>query len=374
MATRIARQRGRAVGYAVASASTLALTAVLGIAGTPLASAATVTQYRLTVGPTGATRYAGINNNGDIIGSGNESGAQTQEGFVQKAGTTTFGWLATPADPRNLHTTTIPRSINTSGQIAGFRLATGQLVNGQIDEHSRPLEWSGPGATGVDLGVDQGLGEDVEAHGINDGGQVVGQISGGENAPTQAWSKVGGTVTKLPSLNGNNAKANAVNGAGLVFGSSTTQTTVNAVKWTNNQIASLGALPGAGLAEALAVNASGVAVGTSSTTAGDFGATHAVRFSGGTVTDLNVRGTGINSAQAEAINSSGVIVGADGAGHAFVYQNGQATDLNSLLPPNAGYTIVDATGINDNGVIVGAATKVGGSPRQEFAVQLTPAG
>jgi probable HAF family extracellular repeat protein len=370
----MARLRGRAVGYAVAGASTLALTAVAGVAGTPVASAATVTQYKLTVGPANATRYVGINSHGDIIGSGNEPGAQGEESFVQKAGTTTLGWLATPADPQNVHTTTIAQSINTGGQIAGFRLATGQLVNGQIDEHSRPLEWSGPGATGVDLGVDQGLGEDVEAHGINDAGQVVGLISGGENAPTQAWSKVGGTVTKLPSLNGNNAKALAVNGTGLVVGSSTTQTTVNAVKWTNNQIASLGALPGGGLAEALAVNASGVAVGTSSTTAGDFGTTHAVRFSGGTVTDLNVRGSGINSAKAEAVNSSGVIVGSDGAGHAFVYQNGQATDLNTLLPANSGFTIVDATGINDNGVIVGAATKVGGSPRQEFAVELTPAG
>ncbi len=363
----------RAVGYAVAGASTALLATAIGVSGTPAASAAT-THYTLKVAAATAVEYVGINNNGDIIGVGNEPGAQGQESFIQKAGATTLGWLATPADPKNVHTTTIAQSINSKGQVAGYRLPTGQLVNGQIDEHDRPLEWSGPGATGVDLGVDQGLAEDVIAHGLSDNGQVVGEIDGGENAPTQAWSLAGGKVTKLPALNGHSSRANAVNGAGVIVGSSTTTTTVPATKWTNNQIATLGALPGGGFAEARAVNSGGVAVGVSSTTPGDFGTTHAVKFANGTVTDLNVRGSGINSAQANAVNVSGVIVGEDGAGHAFVYSNGVATDLNTLLPANSGFTIVNATGINDNGVIVGEATKVGGSPRQTFAVELTPAG
>ena len=58
-----------------------------------------------------------------------------------------------------------------------------------------------------------------------------------------------------------------------------------------------------------------------------------------------------------------------GNGHAFVYQNGQATDLNSLIAPGSGLVLLNATGINDNGVIVGSASNSNG---QTVGFELTP--
>jgi probable HAF family extracellular repeat protein len=117
----------------------------------------------------------------------------------------------------------------------------------------------------------------------------------------------------------------------------------------------------------------GEAVGASSNDGGTFGIRHAVVFAHGTVTDLNVRGTGIgdSAASANAINNNGVIVGADGAGDAFIYRNGQATDLNTLIPPNSGYRLGTATGINDAGDIVGAAVQIS-NPRKAVVFELTP--
>jgi len=168
-------------------------------------------------------------------------------------------------------------------------------------------------------------------------------------------------VTNLPTLSGGDAEPFAVNDNGLVVGNADLANGNDvAVAWQNGQITTLGALPGGGFAEALAVNLAGAAVGASSNDAGTFGTRHAVLFTNGTVTDLNVRGTGIgaSAASANAINNNGVIVGADGAGDAFIYQNGRATDLNTLIPPNSGWRLVTANGINDSGAIVGVAVQI----------------
>jgi hypothetical protein len=38
---------------------------------------------------------------------------------------------------------------------------------------------------------------------------------------------------------------------------------------------------------------------------------------------------------------------------AFVYVDGHSYDLNRLIPPNSGWWIADAVGVNDRGEIVG---------------------
>ena len=40
-------------------------------------------------------------------------------------------------------------------------------------------------------------------------------------------------------------------------------------------------------------------------------------------------------------------------GDAFLYSDGQMQDLNSLIAPNSGWTLREATGINDANQIVG---------------------
>ncbi|WP_157430444.1 hypothetical protein [Actinomadura macra] len=340
---------------------------VSGVAHTGVAHAAAAPpHYTLTIGPAAAQRYLGINDSGDIIGVGQQAGAQNGEGFVIKAGTSTLTFLSTPGDPGNTRQYTTPHAINRSGVVGGEVFFADPLTH-----RHRPVTWPSPGATGVDVGVDGDLPfADVEVTGISNNGQISGKTLDANNR-TSAWTVKGTTITRLPNLpGGQHARANAVNNDGLVVGGATLTDTFPAVEWCNGQIKNLGTLPGGTFAEAKAVNSAGVAVGVSTNTPGkESGISHAVVFANGTVTDLNVSGTGLAAASANALNDKGVIVGSDRNG-GFVYQNGVATDLDTLIPPNSGYHIVTATGINNNGAIVGVARR--GFGGTNFGVLLTP--
>jgi probable HAF family extracellular repeat protein len=56
-------------------------------------------------------------------------------------------------------------------------------------------------------------------------------------------------------------------------------------------------------------------------------------------------------------------------GTAFIYRNGEMIDLNSLIDPELGWNLVWATGINDEGKIVGTGYNALG---QENSFLLTP--
>jgi probable HAF family extracellular repeat protein len=83
--------------------------------------------------------------------------------------------------------------------------------------------------------------------------------------------------------------------------------------------------------------------------------THAVEFTPDGVKDLGTLG-GVSSAR--AVNDLGQVVG-DSYGafghHAFVtdLQGGPMVDLNTLIPPNTGWVLFEATGINNAGQITG---------------------
>jgi probable HAF family extracellular repeat protein len=66
---------------------------------------------------------------------------------------------------------------------------------------------------------------------------------------------------------------------------------------------------------------------------------------------------GGSASNAFALNDLGEVVGsADntfGAQRAFLYSGGVMVDLNSLLPPGSAWQLLEATGINDSGQIVG---------------------
>jgi probable HAF family extracellular repeat protein len=123
--------------------------------------------------------------------------------------------------------------------------------------------------------------------------------------------------------------------------------------WQNGKAADLGTLPGGLFSEAVAINASSVAVGVSTLNGGDFfgGDRHAAVFQNGMVTDLTFDLPPGLSGFATAINSSGQVVGAS-AGRAFMWTNGVGTDLNTLIPTNPKIVLVSPTGINDKGQIV----------------------
>jgi len=88
-------------------------------------------------------------------------------------------------------------------------------------------------------------------------------------------------------------------------------------------------------------------------------------WSNGTMTDLGTFGL---DPVGEAINDQGVIVGQSGNG-AWIWSNGVFQNLNNLIPPGSGFTLSNATAINDSGQIVANGYN---STGQTHAFLLTP--
>jgi len=329
------------------------------------ASAHAAAQYNLTLTNSGlAAEFFGIGSTGDVIGDGIEPGAATSQGFVLTPGSTRVAFLGSPGDPNNTHSFSSPEGVNSGGDVVG----TSTDFNTGIQS---AIEWDANG-TPTNLGnlptiANNYANPDLTA--INDNGVIVGF---GRSLHGDTGFEISGTqVTQLPVLpaGGVDAEPLAINNNGVSVGWADNSQKTVAVQWKNNAIKQLGGLPGSFDSQAFAVNNKGQAVG-GSLDATDFDV-HAVLFSGGKVTDLDVPGTGVGDAQANAINDNGVIVGEGGNGDAFIYQNGQATDLNQLLPPGSAVTLIDATGINNSGDIVGTAVSNDGSG-QTYGFELTP--
>jgi len=89
------------------------------------------------------------------------------------------------------------------------------------------------------------------------------------------------------------------------------------------------------------------------------------------VTDLGTLGGSYSIAS--GLNDNGQVVGLFDTGgglfHALLYSGGGMVDLNTLIPANSGWTLTDATAINNNGEIVGEGTNPSG---QTDAFLLTP--
>lgn len=210
----------------------------------------------------------------------------------------------------------------------------------------------------------------VVGYGLNNAGEVVGNVGGFIGASQQAFVFNQGSSQLLSPLAQpeNTATASAINLSGIIVGQSrNTFTQPNAVSWQNGAITDLGSLyyytgvgspAPAAYSSAAAINSKGDAVGLSLGAAGGSTTndTHAALFSGGTVVDLGTLG-GYNS-EALGINDSGIIVGdaqtapvtgqSTGPIHAFYY-DGTLHDLG-VLPNGSGSS---ATAINASGAIVG---------------------
>lgn len=104
-----------------------------------------------------------------------------------------------------------------------------------------------------------------------------------------------------------------------------------------------------------AINAEGLIVGYVKTAAND---RRACLWKKDVPTILDTLG-GVRG-EALAINSQGDIVGwtenARGDKRACLWRDSKAIDLNTLLPPDSGWEIYSATGINDQGQIIGDGT------------------
>jgi probable HAF family extracellular repeat protein len=120
----------------------------------------------------------------------------------------------------------------------------------------------------------------------------------------------------------------------------------------------LGTLQGMSFSSAADINNRGQVVGDS----GNVNAavwSHAFLYSSGQMIDLGALPGYAYESRGTGINDVGQIVGysersGDYARHGFLYCAGVMTDLNSLIDPDAGWTIEEAAAINNSGWIVGS--------------------
>lgn len=167
-----------------------------------------------------------------------------------------------------------------------------------------------------------------------------------------------------------------INASGQVCGTAYDDAfvTERAFLYSSGSVRNLGSL-GGGLAAAEAINDAGRVTGRSTTAAGN---ELAFLWNGSTMTSLGALGQGAYS-YGMAINSSGVVVGAssidaaDSIFNAFVTLSGTMLNLNALLDTSGtGWTLTEATGINDAGQIVGYGS-YGGARRGFLLNPLAPA-
>lgn len=310
----------------------------------------------------------GINASGQVVGQADTSSnsyafrSEAKGGVLTSLGTFSRG------------SSSLATAINSTGQVAGYAtnssgnyLAFRTTANGTIN-------------SAANLGTLSG-GTESLAYGINDDGQVVGSSDTTINVTdssgntvvllvnhafrTAANSSIS-SVSDLGTLGGYYSIAYSINAGGQAVGQANIRASDggdgpgHAFRTSAAGVMSdLGTLGGY-YSAAYGINARGQAVGQSATTSGG-NTDHAFRTAANSAInpltdDLGTLGGAYSIAY--AINSNGWVVGQagtiGGADHAFLYTgNGPMLDLNSLISPSSGWTLLDATDINDNGQIVG---------------------
>jgi probable HAF family extracellular repeat protein len=251
-----------------------------------------------------SSRATGINDLGQVVGSSgvNEYGPQFrefQQGFVWQNGTMrALGSLFCPCKFNQRYGISAAYAINASGQVVGDSgTARGGAVRHAFLWHSRVM---------LDLEGEPGSRATSRAYGINASGQVVGVLEG----RATLWQ--GGVARELGTLHGDvSSTARAINATGHVVGESPARPLHSrAVLWHNGTTQDLGSLPGDAASQANGINAVGQVVGWS------------------------------RSAH-------------QSASRAVLWQGNVIIDLNSLLPADSGWVLTSASGINDEGQIVG---------------------
>lgn len=308
----------------------------------------------------GAFSYAqDINNAGQVVG-----GSVTSSGLYNHA-TLWNGAAAIDLDPVGYYGYSNANSINNTGQVAGD-------VNGVA------TVWNGTSATSI---VSPSRFATSRANAINDSGIAVGYV-----APngSPSWATIWNGTTSAFSFDGNSSSATGINNASHVVGYASTPSHAspsgtNAIFWNGMYTRDLGSLGGT-YSFALAINNADQVVGGSNTV-GDV-VTHATLWDGAIVTDLGTLGGAYIYSRASAINNVGQIVGSSstlsygGINHATLWSNGSLLDLNTLLDAstiNAGWVLSYASGINDNGWIVGnASNSLLGISSHAFMLQAVP--
>jgi probable HAF family extracellular repeat protein len=283
-----------------------------------------------------------INSLGQVVGDAWFLGNVYSHAYLYSNGVKQdLGTLAAPG-LSNIQSTAL--ALNNSGQVVGNSNLT---IAGPV----HAFLYSG----GVmrDLGTLGG--RDSNATGINAVGQVVGHAEyNPASLSMHAFLYSGGVMRDLGTLGGTNSIAYGINNTGQVVGLSQLRgdAAIHAFLYSNGIMQDLGTLGGL-VSRAYAINNLGQIVGDT-----DNGSqSHAFLYSDRVMHDLGTLGGSTSTAL--ALNDLGQVVGYSttssdpNSNHAFLYSDGVLVDLNTLISPDSGWRLLGATGINDNGQIVG---------------------
>ena len=309
---------------------------------------------------THAFLYDGVMKDLDPSGAGNSSADQ-----INAAGQVVGSWekcAYTDGFFYNgaMHDLTLGVNRSYVSQLNGAGQVAGTAYLDDVTFHAFRYDGASQGSNGVmvDLGTHGGSNSSAEQ--INRSGQVAGESYLDGDITQVAFLDYGGTMHNLGNLGGTYISVTQLNDAGQVVGNATTAGDLEGHAFLfdghiGDPLVDLGTL-GGNQSSASQINAAGQVIGDSSIDAS--GLRHAFFWDG------QMHGLALNPADdstAVQINAAGQVIGQEYNANQidrnpFLYAGGTVVDLNSLLPADSGWTLSQATLINDRGQIFGYGT------------------
>jgi uncharacterized membrane protein len=316
-------------------------------------------QYHATdVGSLGGRDTLGwaLNNNGDVAGSSqlrpvapNTLGAAHPFLYTSSAGIKDLGLLPGSTEGR-------ANDLNIHGEVVGHMGSAG----------TRGFVYSGGVLAPVPVpAASQG----TPAYGINDAGTVVGSVYREGGWANTIYTYAGGVLTERPAPRAL-ATAYDITNSGYVLGNYSKEFpagthTPRALVWSpEGRMTELAIPRGYRHLYGTAINEQGHVTGPM----GNFPSTpevnHAFIYRDGQVIDLGAPPSPAGGASPRDINESDQVVGTylhygrSGPQRGFLYSDGRFTDLTAAVTLPGGFSITEATAINDVGQIVVQATNV----------------
>ncbi|MDC8784926.1 PEP-CTERM sorting domain-containing protein [Roseateles koreensis] len=256
-------------------------------------------------------------------------------------------------------------AVNDSGVSVG--VGQNNLRYGQT-----PMTWSSSGVgTALALPSDYLTGQ---ANGINNNGIIVGSVGSSSSQRAAMWNNGVPSIISATAADGSfMTVAKGINASGLIVGQGVNPNnaalSVGLVYDTvSGKMTELAPLSGMNGTAPYAINSSGAIAGCSNVNGG--GCTPVVWSSNGTLTQMALPALA-SSGYGVAINASGQVLGSGGGAYSvpFLFDGTATYSIASLVPASviaegwdfSNNTATSATGISDQGVIVGTANSPGGT-------------